>query len=480
MSRFRVGFAFVAVMAAMVAVPVVSSVGAGVAAAAPVAGGDIATVCGPSGTPGTTYTLTRNCGDVTSAVTIPPTITTVNGAGHTISANATDAAGGPYTGAVLTNATAGQTMNIENLTIAGPTDGFTFTIPANTCSSYFPGLFGIFFNDASGSVTGATVLNMFQTRTPQSPACIVGHSIRVDGVTAPRTVDITNAHLSQYQRGGMFASGSATVNISDSTIGPGSSVPFSIAQNAVQWSNCCTQHPSPSPPPSGKITNSTIIGTSFLSTGPANPADAASTAILLYGAHNVTVDHNTIEGSSDIGISVTADTTGATISFNKINRPTPPNPDTFGIGVNVDPSEATLICNTWSGWHTDLVGALQPSCSLPDPECGTAYSAQLTVKGGTDPFDWSASGTLPPGLHLASTGIISGTPTETGTFHFTAKVTDSSTPPMTATQAQTITVTGTCGEEAGENPATPEPNEPGEAGPAPTAPITPVTVPVTG
>jgi hypothetical protein len=64
-----------------------------------------------------------------------------------------------------------------------------------------------------------------------------------------------------------------------------------------------------------------------------------------------------------------------------------------------------------------------------------------------------------------------------GTFHFTAKVTDSSTPPLTATQAQTITVTGSCGEEAGENPATPEPSEPGEAG---EAPITPVVVPVTG
>ena len=165
-------------------------IGGGAANAAP--GGDITAVCGASATPAPTYTLKTDCGPVTSAVTVPDTITTVNGAGHTISANATDASGGPYTGAVLTNLPGNHgTMNIENLTITGPTAGFTFTIPANTCSSYFPGLFGIFFNDDSGTATNVDIFNMFQTRTPTSPACVVGHSIRADGLTAPRTVNIT-------------------------------------------------------------------------------------------------------------------------------------------------------------------------------------------------------------------------------------------------------------------------------------------------
>ena len=474
MARFRVGLASVALVVSAAVVPVVV-LGGGAANAAP--GGDITAVCGASATPAPTYTLKTDCGPVTSAVTVPDTITTVNGAGHTISANATDASGGPYTGAVLTNLPGNHgTMNIENLTITGPTAGFTFTIPANTCSSYFPGLFGIFFNDDSGTATNVNIFNMFQTRTPTSPACVVGHSIRADGLTAPRTVNITTTHVSNYQRGGMFASGMVTVNVSDSTIGPGSSVPFSIAQNAVQWSNCCSQSSS-SGPPSGSITGSTIIGTNYLSTGPANPSDAASTAVLLYGAKNVTVDHNTIEGSSDIGINVTADTTGATISFNKINRPTPPNPDTFGIGTSVDPSEATLICNTWSGWHTDLVGALQISCGLPDGTECKAYSADLTVKGGTEPFDFSASGTLPPGLHLASTGIISGTPIKPGTYNFTAKVSDSSDAPLHASQAQSIVINAdpTCTAEEIEKIEKEQ-----EAPAAGTAPITKTLVPVTG
>ena len=449
MSRVRVRFVVVAIAVGVF----VFTVGGGVANAAPILGGDITTTCTGT-TTGSTFTLTKNCGPVGSALTVPAGITTVDGGGFTISAGPTDAAGGVYTGAVLTNDPANHgPMNIENLTITGPTDGFTFTIPANSCGSYFPGLFGIFFNDASGSVTNVTVLNMFQTRTPQSPACIVGHSIRADGVTAPRTVNITHTHVSNYQRGGMFASGSVTVNVSDSTIGPGKTGPdgpFSIAQNAVQWSHCCSQNPANPAAPSGKITNSTIIGTNFLSTGPADPTTAVSTAVLLYGARSVKVAHNTITGGSDIGIQVTAASTNSTIAFNAINRPTPPTPDSFGHGVDVSPDSAAttrLICNTFSGWKENIVGAQQGPCITTPPlppgtECD-AYSVQLTASG-TAPFTWTvASGTLPPGLSLSSAGEITGTPTEEGTFHFTLKVVDATG--LTGRRAQTITIASDCG-----------------------------------
>jgi parallel beta-helix repeat protein len=243
--------------------------------------------------------------------------------------------------------------------------------------------------------------------------------------------------------------------------------------------------------------------------------------VLLYGATNVKVQNNTIEGGSDIGIRVEASATNILIGFNKINRPNPPNPDTFGIGVSVaaDSTAATrLECNTFSGWKTDIEGALQISCGLPaGTECA-AYSATMTVIGGpsvpepvtatagaipeqpgailstvrstavaaaavTDPlFVWSASGTLPPGLGLsASTGTISGIPIQPGTFAFTAHVTDSTSPPLTATQAQTIVINANpkCDpEEVGENPAIPEADEPGEA--APVAPITTTGLAFTG
>src|SRR5262245_8012090 len=62
--------------------------------------------------------------------------------------------------------------------------------------------------------------------------------------------------------------------------------------------------------------------------------------------------------------------------------------------------------------------------ALPGATAGVAYSATLTATGGTPPYTWSiASGTLPAGLTLTSGGVISGTPTATGTSSFTVKVT---------------------------------------------------------
>jgi hypothetical protein len=57
---------------------------------------------------------------------------------------------------------------------------------------------------------------------------------------------------------------------------------------------------------------------------------------------------------------------------------------------------------------------------------GVAYRVNMFASGGVQPYSWSvASGKVPPGLMLASSGVLSGTPTRTGTFTFTPRVTDS-------------------------------------------------------
>ena len=64
--------------------------------------------------------------------------------------------------------------------------------------------------------------------------------------------------------------------------------------------------------------------------------------------------------------------------------------------------------------------------SLPNGTTGTTYPAtQLTQAGGTLPITWDlASGTLPTGLSLSGSGLVSGTPTAAGSFNFTARATD--------------------------------------------------------
>jgi hypothetical protein len=64
------------------------------------------------------------------------------------------------------------------------------------------------------------------------------------------------------------------------------------------------------------------------------------------------------------------------------------------------------------------------------------------VSGGAGTLTWTViSGTLPPGLSLdSSTGVISGTPTSTGSWTFTVQVTDSGSPALWARQQLSITV----------------------------------------
>ncbi len=65
------------------------------------------------------------------------------------------------------------------------------------------------------------------------------------------------------------------------------------------------------------------------------------------------------------------------------------------------------------------------SNALPVGDINAAYSVQLAATGGTLPYTWTlASGSLPTGLKLSSSGLISGKPTAEGTFYFSIKVTD--------------------------------------------------------
>lgn len=83
--------------------------------------------------------------------------------------------------------------------------------------------------------------------------------------------------------------------------------------------------------------------------------------------------------------------------------------------------------------------------TLPAATAGIPYSQSLAASGATSPYTWTLnSGTLPAGLTLNPSGIISGTPTTASiTSTFTVQVSDSSTSPNTATQSLTIQVAGT-------------------------------------
>ncbi len=68
--------------------------------------------------------------------------------------------------------------------------------------------------------------------------------------------------------------------------------------------------------------------------------------------------------------------------------------------------------------------ALTPA-TLTNGTINTAYSQTITASGGTSPYTYAvSSGTLPTGLTLSSTGVLSGTPTSTTAATFTVTATD--------------------------------------------------------
>lgn len=95
---------------------------------------------------------------------------------------------------------------------------------------------------------------------------------------------------------------------------------------------------------------------------------------------------------------------------------------------------------------TIAIGAPLPlsvsTTSLPTGSVNVAYpNTTLQATGGVPSFNWAIlSGSLPPGLSLASDGTISGTPLTAGTFTFTVQVNDSQNPAKTATANLSISI----------------------------------------
>ncbi|MBI5044012.1 MAG: PQQ-dependent sugar dehydrogenase [Nitrospirae bacterium] len=100
----------------------------------------------------------------------------------------------------------------------------------------------------------------------------------------------------------------------------------------------------------------------------------------------------------------------------------------YNLTINLQPASLTIITS-----------------SLPSGTIGYAYNATLQATGqnSTPPYSWSIqSGVLPTGLTLTNSGndgVISGTPTQSGTFNLTIRVQDSAS--HTATRDFVLTIT---------------------------------------
>ncbi len=149
---------------------------------------------------------------------------------------------------------------------------------------------------------------------------------------------------------------------------------------------------------------------------------------------------------------------GISLGSNGSLSGTPSASGTFTIGVKVSDSSSTVKTATAS--YTLTVAAAAPTAvsitttSVPSGTSGTGYAYGLNATGGTTPYGWSlAAGQLPSGMSLTSTGSLAGTPSATGTFNFTAKVSDANNSSDTAAFSLTVS---SASSSSGNAPALPK------------------------
>ena len=188
-------------------------------------------------------------------------------------------------------------------------------------------------------------------------------------------------------------------------------------------------------------TNWTAIVATFV--GGASAAPVVTTTSLANGTQNIAYSATLTAtgGTAPYSWAITAGTlpTGlALASSTGVISGTPTGPGTSNFTVQV--TDANSLTATQPLSLTVLSTPTVSTTSLPNGTQNTAYNTTLAAAGGTSPYNWAiTAGALPTGLALASsTGVISGTPTGTGTSNFTVQVTDANS--LTATKPLSLTV----------------------------------------
>jgi hypothetical protein len=100
---------------------------------------------------------------------------------------------------------------------------------------------------------------------------------------------------------------------------------------------------------------------------------------------------------------------------------------------------------------TGTPGALTVACPLSAAQVTVVYNSLLVATGGTPPYTFSITGSLPAGLNLTpSTGAVTGSPTGVGGVAFVVNVLDS----VASNAARSCSITSS----AAPPPATPAPS----------------------
>ncbi|ODU66499.1 MAG: hypothetical protein ABT16_01590 [Rhodanobacter sp. SCN 65-17] len=297
---------------------------------------------------------------------------------------------------------------------AGP-DSFTYTATNGAGTS----------SPATATITVSPPTLVYTPAAPPHASAGVAYSHSITGASggaAPYTYAVTSgalpAGLALASDGTLSGTATAagtfnfTVTATDSSTGTG---PFSIGSGVTLVVDAPTILIAPATLPNGTF-NAAYGQTVTASGGTAPYSYAVTTGSLPNGlslsSTGALSGTPTQAGDYPITITATDSTTGAAAPYTGSQSYT----------LHIDGPAITVAPGT-----------------VPNATVGTAYSQTLSASGGTGPYTFAATGSVPPGLTLSAGGNLSGTPTTAGDFSFTATATDADS--FTGNQAYTVHVT---------------------------------------
>jgi hypothetical protein len=150
----------------------------------------------------------------------------------------------------------------------------------------------------------------------------------------------------------------------------------------------------------------------------------------------------TVSGSSNTGVKWSA-TAGSIDASGLYTAPTVNAQTNLVVKAtsNADSSKSSSAAVTVD--PVNQQGLKITTANLPEGQQGNTYSEVFSATGGATPYIWSISaGTPPAGIALNANGDFAGTSTETGTFNFTAMVTDAAAKTATGNFSVTVVAGG--------------------------------------
>ncbi|HEX8409198.1 MAG TPA: putative Ig domain-containing protein, partial [Thermoanaerobaculia bacterium] len=372
---------------------------------------------GCTGTSGT-YTIVIGCQTIT--VTNPSNATGPAGSAFSETFTQTGAIGTATFTLASGTLPAGLTLAANGVLSGTPTQGGSFPITVTVTDA----------NGCTGTSATYTIVITCPTITVNNPANANGTAGSAFSETFTQTGGqgtITYTLASGTLPAGLTLAANGTLSGTPTQTGS-----FPITVTATDANGCTGT----------SATYTIVIGCQTITV--TNPSNANGTA---NSAFSETFTQTGAIGTATFTLASGTLPAGLTLAANGVLSGTPTQTGSFPITVTVTDANG---CTGTGGTYTIVIGCQTITVTNPSNTAGTlgaAFSETFTQSGAIGSATFTTASTLPSGLTLAANGVLSGTPTQTGSFPITVTVTDANG--CTGTSAtytlviacQTITVT---------------------------------------